>query len=181
VIFLLNESVKNIRILHGSDAKKVVCSSCDGFAPVCPEKERVKTTLDRRTILAIISRFSNKCQKRDFMNIVQKIRQEQANQDRHPDFVIGDTIRVHYKIKEGGKERIQIFTGTVIARKGSGNTEAITVRRISYGEGVERVFPLNSPNIDKIEIDRYGKVRRAKLYYLRDLAGKKARIKERRV
>ena len=115
------------------------------------------------------------------MNTIEKIRQEQAVQDQLPDFVIGDTIRVHFKIKEGGKERIQLFTGTVIARKGSGVTEAITVRRVSYGEGVERVFPLSSPNIDKIEIERHGKVRRAKLYYLRDLAGKKARIKERRV
>ncbi len=115
------------------------------------------------------------------MNTVEKIRQEQSTQDRHPEFQIGDTIRVHYKIKEGDKERIQLFSGTVIARKGSGVTESITVRRISYGEGVERVFPLSSPNIDKIEIERHGKVRRAKLYYLRDLAGKKARIKERRV
>lgn len=115
------------------------------------------------------------------MNTVEKISQEQAKQDRFPNFVIGDTIKVHYKIKEGGKERVQLYTGTVIARKGSGVMESITVRRISYGEGVERVFPLNSPNIDKIEIERHGKVRRAKLYYLRDLAGKKARIKERRV
>ena len=115
------------------------------------------------------------------MNTVEKISQEQAKQDRFPAFVIGDTIKVHYKIKEGGKERVQVYTGTVIARKGGGVMESITVRRISYGEGVERVFPLNSPNIDKIEIDRHGKVRRAKLYYLRDLAGKKARIKERRV
>ena len=115
------------------------------------------------------------------MNTIEKIRQEQAKQDRHPDFVIGDTIRVHFKIKEGEKERIQVFSGTVIARKGSGVSESITVRRISYGEGVERVFPLNSPNVDKIEIERQGKVRRAKLYYLRNLAGKKARIKERRV
>ena len=115
------------------------------------------------------------------MNTVQKISQEQAKQDRHPDFVIGDTVKVHYKIKEGGKERIQVYTGTVIARKGGGVMESIPVRRVSYGEGVERVFPLNSPSIDKIEIERHGKVRRAKLYYLRDLAGKKARIKERRV
>ncbi|MEA2068232.1 MAG: 50S ribosomal protein L19 [Verrucomicrobiota bacterium] len=115
------------------------------------------------------------------MNTIEKIRQENTNQDRHPAFVVGDTIRVHYKIKEGGKERIQLYTGTVIARKGSGITESITVRRISYGEGVERIFPLNSPNIANIEIERHGKVRRAKLYYLRDLAGKKARIKERRV
>ncbi len=115
------------------------------------------------------------------MNTIEKINLEQATQNRHPAFVIGDTIKVHYKIKEGDKERVQVYTGTVIARKGSGVMEAITVRRVSYGEGVERVFPLNSPNIDKIEIDRHGKVRRAKLYYLRNLAGKKARIKERRV
>ena len=115
------------------------------------------------------------------MNTVEKISQEQAKQDRHPDFVIGDTVKVHYKIKEGGKERIQVYSGTVIARKGGGVMESITVRRVSYGEGVERVFPLNSPSVDKIEIERHGKVRRAKLYYLRDLAGKKARIKERRV
>ncbi|MDZ8117216.1 50S ribosomal protein L19 [Pontiella agarivorans] len=115
------------------------------------------------------------------MNTVEKISREQAKQDRFPKFQIGDTIKVHYWIKEGGKERIQIYSGTVIARKGGGVMESITVRRVSYGEGVERIFPLNSPNIDKIEIDRHGKVRRAKLYYLRDLAGKKARIKERRV
>ena len=113
------------------------------------------------------------------MNTIEKIRQEQAGTAKHPDFVVGDTIRVHYKIKEGGKERIQIFAGTVISRKGSGASGSITVRRISYGEGVERVFPMNSPNIEKIEIERRGKVRRAKLYYLRNLAGKKARIKER--
>lgn len=115
------------------------------------------------------------------MNTVEKINQEQASQERHPDFVIGDTVCVHYKVKEGDKERVQVYTGTVIARKGSAVMESITVRRVSYGEGVERIFPLNSPSIDKIEIERHGKVRRAKLYYLRDLAGKKARIKERRV
>ena len=114
------------------------------------------------------------------MNAVEKINMEAAKQDKHPDFNVGDTIKVHYKIKEGGKERIQVYTGTVIARKGHGLMESITVRRISYGEGVERIFPLNSPNLDKIEIDRRGKVRRAKLYYLRGLAGKKARIQERR-
>ena len=114
------------------------------------------------------------------MNTLEKISIESANQDRFPEFSVGDTIKVHYKIKEGGKERIQVYTGTVIARKGKGIMESITVRRISYGEGVERIFPLNSPNLDKIEIDRKGKVRRAKLYYLRGLAGKKARIQERR-
>ena len=114
------------------------------------------------------------------MNAVEKIKMEAAKQDKQPDFNVGDPIKVHYKIKEGGKERIQVYTGTVIARKGHGLMESITVRRISYGEGVERIFPLNSPNLDKIEIDRRGKVRRAKLYYLRGLAGKKARIQERR-
>ena len=98
-----------------------------------------------------------------------------------PYFEIGDVVDVQCRISEGNKTRIQIFSGTVIARKGADVTESITVRRISYGEGVERVFPLNSPSVDKIEIERHGKVRRAKLYYLRDLAGKKARIKERRV
>ena len=114
------------------------------------------------------------------MNLVEKISLEEAKQDRHPKFSVGDTIKVHYKIKEGGKERIQVYTGTVISRKGKGLMESITVRRISYGEGVERIFPLNSPNLEKIEIDRKGKVRRAKLYYLRGLAGKKARIQEKR-
>ena len=114
------------------------------------------------------------------MNTLEKISMESANQDRHPEFSVGDTIKVHYKIKEGGKERVQVYTGTVISRKGKGLMESITVRRISYGEGVERIFPLNSHNLDKIEIDRKGKVRRAKLYYLRGLAGKKARIQERR-
>ena len=115
------------------------------------------------------------------MNTIEKIRQEQGGETKHPDYVVGDTVRVHYKIREGGKERIQIFAGTVIAQKGSDTSGTVTVRRVSYGEGVERVFPLNSPNIVKIEIERHGKVRRAKLYYLRNLAGKKARIKERQV
>ena len=114
------------------------------------------------------------------MSIVEKISLEQANQNEFSNFSVGDTIKVHYKIKEGGKERVQVYTGTVISRKGKGVMESITVRRISYGEGVERIFPLNSPNLEKIEIDRKGKVRRAKLYYLRGLAGKKARIQEKR-
>lgn len=112
--------------------------------------------------------------------VLDKIDQEQRRQDAHPPFQIGDTIRVHVKIREGEKERIQIYTGTVIAKDGTGATETVTVRRISYGEGVERVFPLHSPNVAKIEVERTGKVRRAKLYYLRDLSGKKSRIKERR-
>jgi large subunit ribosomal protein L19 len=96
-----------------------------------------------------------------------------------PVFRPGDTIKVHVKIKEGEKERIQIFEGTVIARNNTGMGDAITVRKISFGQGVERIFPVHSKTIDKIEIVRTGKVRRAKLYYLRALKGKAARLKER--
>ena len=111
--------------------------------------------------------------------ILDKISKEQIKQES-PDFQVGDTVRVHVKIKEGDKERVQVFTGTVLAFDGEGATETFTVRRISYGEGVERVFPLHSPNINKIEVERHGKVRRAKLYYLRELSGKKFKVKERR-
>jgi len=96
----------------------------------------------------------------------------------HPDFSSGDTVRVHVKIKEGEKERIQVFQGTVISRRGGGTAETFTVRKVSGGIGVERVFPLHSPNLDKIERIRIGQVRRGKLYYLRGLTGKSARIKE---
>ena len=96
------------------------------------------------------------------------------------EFEIGDTVDVHTKILEGNKERIQVFTGVVIARSGSGSREMFTVRRIVAGEGVERKFPLHSPRIDKIEVKRSGVVRRAKLYYLRDRVGKAVRLKERR-
>jgi len=95
------------------------------------------------------------------------------------DFRIGDTIRVHVRIKEGEKERLQAFEGTVIARKNTGMGESITVRKVSFGQGVERIFPLNAKLIDHIDFVRTGKVRRAKLYYLRKLKGKAARLKER--
>jgi large subunit ribosomal protein L19 len=97
-----------------------------------------------------------------------------------PKFQIGDTLDIHQRILEGQKERIQIFNGVVIARKGGGLRESVTVRRIVQGEGVERVFPLHSPKIAKIEVKRAGKVRRAKLYYLRDRVGKATRVKERK-
>lgn len=97
-----------------------------------------------------------------------------------PDFRPGDTVRVHVKVVEGNRSRIQLFTGVVIARAGSGIAEAFTVRKVSFGTGVERTFPLHSPNIDKIEVERFGDVRRAKLYYLRGLRGKAAKIKEKR-
>ncbi|MEG1500884.1 MAG: 50S ribosomal protein L19 [Clostridiales bacterium] len=110
-------------------------------------------------------------------NIVESITQEQIRKDV-PDFRPGDTVQVHVKVVEGVRERIQIFEGVVIKRKGGGISETFTVRRVTYGMGVERTFPLNSPRIEKIVVARHGKVRRAKLYYLRDLTGKAARIKE---
>ncbi len=98
-----------------------------------------------------------------------------------PSFGAGDTISVSYKIKEGNKERVQVFKGVVIQIKGGESTRMITVRKMSGNQGVERIFPLNSPFIEKIEVNRYGKVRRKRIYYLRGLTGKKARIKERRI
>ena len=95
-----------------------------------------------------------------------------------PAFKIGDTVRVHVNIREGDRERIQMFEGTVIARRGSGVSETFTVRRISYGVGVERVFPVNSPNVKGVDVIRNGRVRRSKLYYLRDRVGKAAKVKE---
>ncbi len=111
--------------------------------------------------------------------LLEKIDHEQRQGRDIPAFGIGDTVKVHVRIREGEKERIQMFTGTVIARDGGGSTETFTVRRISYGEGVERVFPVYSPGVAKIEVERQGKARRAKLYYLRGLTGKKTKIKER--
>jgi large subunit ribosomal protein L19 len=97
-----------------------------------------------------------------------------------PDFRPGDSVRVHVKVVEGNRSRIQVFAGAVIARTGSGIGESFTVRKVSFGTGVERTFPLHSPIIDKIEVERHGDVRRAKLYYLRGLRGKAAKIKEKR-
>ncbi len=111
------------------------------------------------------------------MNIIESLTSEQIRTDL-PAFNIGDTVKIHVKIKEGDKERIQVFEGTVIAKKHGGIQETFTVRRLSYGVGVERTFPVNSPKIDKIEVTRRGKVRRAKLYYLRNRVGKATRVKE---
>lgn len=96
-----------------------------------------------------------------------------------PNLTVGNTVKVHVKIKEGEKERIQIFEGTIIAKKHGGIEETFTVRRVAHGCGVERVFPVHSPNVAKVEVVRYGKVRRGKLYYLRDRVGKAAKVKER--
>ena len=111
------------------------------------------------------------------MNLIQSLEQEYLKSDI-PQFRPGDTVKVHYKVIEGSRERIQVFEGVVIKRRGSGLSETFTVRRVSYGVGVERTFPLHSKKIDKIEVVRRGRVRRARLYYLRSLRGKAARIKE---
>ena len=113
------------------------------------------------------------------MNLVNQIAAEQIRSDL-PEFKAGDNISVHYKIKEGEKERIQVFQGTVLQCRNSGLDETFTVRKISSGVGVERIFPTNSPNIDKIEVNRRCKVRRARIFYLRGRSGKSARIKEKR-
>jgi len=109
------------------------------------------------------------------MNIIQKIEQEQLKKEITP-FKVGDTVKVHTRVVEGDKERIQLFTGIVIGRRGTGLNTAFTVRRISYGESVERVFPLHSPRIAKIEVERQGSVRRSKLNYLRTRKGKQAML-----
>ena len=117
------------------------------------------------------------------MNIIQQLEKEEADRllaiRAIPDFQAGDTLRVNVKIKEGDRERVQAYEGVCIGRQGGGINESFTVRKISFGEGVERVFPIHSPNIDSIEVKRRGVVRRAKLYYLRDRRGKSARIAER--
>jgi large subunit ribosomal protein L19 len=113
-------------------------------------------------------------------NELLRLASQQSLKESPPEFEIGDTVDVHTKILEGEKERIQVFTGTVIARAGEGIHETFTVRRIVAGEGVERKFPLHSPRIDKVEVKRSSVVRRAKLYFLRDRVGKAVRLKERR-
>ncbi|HWQ71547.1 MAG TPA: 50S ribosomal protein L19 [Desulfitobacteriaceae bacterium] len=113
------------------------------------------------------------------MDYIKMIEEEQMKKDL-PDFRPGDTVRVHVRVVEGARERIQVYEGVVIKQKGGGLRETFTVRRVTYGVGVERTFPLHSPRVDKIEIVRRGVVRRAKLYYLRGLSGKAARIRDRR-
>ena len=122
-----------------------------------------------------ISRFTRLGEK--MSNVIDKI--NKANlKENVPSFAIGDTVKVHTKVYEGDKERVQVFTGTVIARDGTSSTETFTVRRVSYGIGVEKVFPVHTPHITDIEVVRSGHVRRAKLYYLRNRTGKKSRLRE---
>lgn len=114
-------------------------------------------------------------------DLIKLVENEFAAGKEHPEFIAGDTVTVSYKIIEGNKERIQNFRGVVIQISGSGNTKMFTVRKMSGNIGVERIFPLSSPFIDAIEVNKRGKVRRKRLFYLRELTGKKARIKERRI
>lgn len=113
------------------------------------------------------------------MDYIKSLEKEQMKSEV-PTFNVGDTIKVHYRIKEGSRERIQIFEGTVIKRQAGGVSETFTVRRLSYGVGVERTFLLHSPRVEKIEVSRQGKARRAKLYYLRGRVGKRAKVKEKK-
>ncbi|MCC8410525.1 50S ribosomal protein L19 [Mucilaginibacter sp. UR6-1] len=115
------------------------------------------------------------------MDLVKFVEEQSVVKKQVPVFKAGDTVTVHYKIREGNKERIQLYQGVVIQRNSVGVSETFTVRKVSNGIGVERIFPINSPNIDKVEVNSYGKVRRAKLFYLRALTGKAARIKSKRV
>ncbi len=114
------------------------------------------------------------------MDIIRAIERQQIREDL-PEFVVGDHVKVHYRIKEGERERIQVFQGDVIRKSGAGNRETFTVRKISFSIGVERTFPVHSPKIDRIEVVRHGQSRRAKLYYLRDKVGKAAMLREKRI
>ncbi|SHI72049.1 large subunit ribosomal protein L19 [Dethiosulfatibacter aminovorans DSM 17477] len=114
------------------------------------------------------------------MDLIKALEQEQLKESM-TDFNVGDTVKVHYRIKEGNRERIQIFEGTVIKRQGGSVRETFTVRRISYGVGVERTFPLHSPRVEKLEVVRKGKVRRSRLFYLRERTGKSAKVKEKKM
>lgn len=114
------------------------------------------------------------------MNLMNVVNETLAEKIEFPEFKSGDTITVHYKIKEGNKERVQQYKGVVIQRKGNGHSATFTVRKMSGNIGVERIFPISSPFIDKVEVNKHGKVRRSKIYYLRNLTGKKARIQEKK-
>jgi len=134
----------------------------------------------QRRITRRITVFKKVLYMGEVMNTIEQLEREMMKDDL-PDFASGDTVKVHVKIKEGEKERIQVFQGVVISKKKGLADATFTVRKVSYGIGVERIFPLHSPLVNKIEIVAHGKVRRSKIYYLRKLKGKAARIKERRI
>lgn len=159
--------------------------------PLCENLEKfsknLKKHLPKQKFYAIIFKLimgsplpiGHECleRKEKNMDILKQITQEQIRTDL-PELAIGDTVKVYVKVKEGNRERVQMFEGTIIKKNHGGIQETFTVRRVSYGVGVERTFPLNSPKIDRIEVVRHGKVRRARLYYLRDRVGKAAKVKE---
>ena len=130
-----------------------------------------------RTVLCYSVRMSDKIKEGLRMDKIEAFTSEQLK-ETVPEFNVGDTVRVHNRIKEGAKTRIQMYEGTVIARRNGGISETFTVRRVSYGCGVEKTFPLHSPNVEKVEVIRRGVARRAKLFYLRDRVGKAAKVKE---
>ena len=128
-----------------------------------------------------MNRWQERLGRREVWTVdIIKILEDEQKRDNLPSFNVGDTVQVHYKIKEGTRERIQIFEGTVIKRQGGGIRETFTVRRLSYGVGVERTFPLHSSRIENLVVTRKGKVRRSKLYYLRERQGKAAKVKEKK-
>lgn len=129
------------------------------------------------TVLCRLARMFYDVKEENLMDLIKAFTNEQLKSEV-PALNIGDTVRIHNKIKEGNKERIQMFEGTIIAKKGGGISETFTVRRVAYGVGVEKTFPVHSPNVEKVDIIRSGKVRRAKLYYVRSRVGKAAKIKE---
>ena len=133
----------------------------------------VSNKMDKTIVVAVQDNVKHPLYKK----IVKKTYKLKAH-DENNECNIGDTVKVHNKIKEGTRERIQIFEGTIIAKHGGGISETFTVRRVSFGVGVEKTFPVHSPNVDKVEVVRVGKVRRAKLYYLRDRVGKSSKVKE---
>jgi len=156
-----------------------VPASTDGFGMcICRELPRMSFVTMRSGGAGLFARFDGNTT----MNLIQKIEQAEtaaiSAKRTLPAFAAGDTVRVHVRVTEGSRTRLQAYEGVVIARKGGGLNESFTVRKISYGEGVERVFPVYSPMVEKVEVVRRGKVRRAKLYYLRGLRGKSARISE---
>ncbi len=132
---------------------------------------------ERPRFSVLYGRFIITKEEAEFMDKIQALQSEQLKESV-PELNIGDSVKVYNKIKEGAKERVQVYEGTIIARSGGGLTETFTVRRISYGIGVEKIFPVHSPFVEKVEIIRRGKVRRAKLYYLRDRVGKQSKVKE---
>jgi len=144
---------------------------------MCYNSIRMRQSPPERSNAAQYERIGTKRKGEVKMTKLQAFASEQLREDA-PQFNVGDTIKVHNLIREGSRERIQIFEGTVIARHGGGISETFTVRRVAYGCGVEKTFPLHSPHVAKVEIVRLGKVRRSKLYYLRDRVGKAAKVKE---